>query len=365
MNLKEKAKMLPSSPGVYLMKNSHGSIIYIGKSKNLKNRVESYFTNSSTHSPKVIKLIKNIKDFDYIVTDTEFEAFLLECKLIKEIKPIFNSKMKNPNSYCYIKIEINRKYPNIEISDEFNIDDGNIYFGPYTNKNTVLRAIQGIKECCRILCSNDFLRTSKCLNYSLGLCIGMCFNDNAKEQYNDVIHKITNLLYGTDREIIELIKNKMITSSEKYDFESAAKYRDYLSAVNYLVNKIKVIEFIKKNRNILLFEKLNSKEFKIFLLKGIKILFNKKYMLLEDNFKEIACEISSNISYYFNNNTFEKSVNIEKNEADESQIIYSYLKNKSNNCSYFFIPYKKLNKKNMKIDTKIESLLKKSFATSN
>jgi excinuclease ABC subunit C len=104
LDLKEKIKNLPSSSGVYLMKDSLQSIIYVGKSKNLKSRVSSYFVNSKSHSPKVVKLVKNIKDFEYSLTDTEFEAFMLECKLIKKIKPIYNKKMKSPLSYTYIKI---------------------------------------------------------------------------------------------------------------------------------------------------------------------------------------------------------------------------------------------------------------------
>ena len=132
MNPKEKAKQLPSSPGVYLMKDSYGSIIYVGKSKNLKNRVSSYFQESSTHSNKVIKLVQHLKDFDIIQTDTEFEAFILECKLIKEIQPLYNRLMKNPQSYTYIRIVMDRSSQRIELANRMNEDDGNLYFGPYT-----------------------------------------------------------------------------------------------------------------------------------------------------------------------------------------------------------------------------------------
>jgi excinuclease ABC subunit C len=135
LNLKEKIKIIPSAPGVYLMKDSLQSIIYVGKSKDLKSRVSSYFINSKSHSPTVVKLVKNIKDFEYILTDTEFEAFMLECKLIREIKPMYNKKMKSPLSYTYIKIH--KDYTNIETSTESVQDDGNFYFGPYTSKGTV------------------------------------------------------------------------------------------------------------------------------------------------------------------------------------------------------------------------------------
>ena len=111
MELKEKIKNLPSSPGVYLMKESRGGIIYVGKANNLKRRVQSYFHNSKSHSPKVEKLVKHLTDFDYLITDTEFEAFMLECQLIKQLKPLYNKKMKNPLSYTYIVIQMDDEYP--------------------------------------------------------------------------------------------------------------------------------------------------------------------------------------------------------------------------------------------------------------
>lgn len=146
MDLKEKVKKLPSSPGVYLMKDSLNNVIYVGKSKNLKNRVGSYFINSKSHSPKILKLVQNLKDFEYKITDTEFEAFLLECELIKKIKPAYNRLMKNPKSYSYIKIILNEKYPSIEISHESNETDGNIYFGPYSRKNIVEKDFMVLKN---------------------------------------------------------------------------------------------------------------------------------------------------------------------------------------------------------------------------
>lgn len=162
------------------MKDSLNSIIYVGKSKNLKSRVGSYFQNSKSHTPKVMKMVKNIRDFEYILTDTEFEAFMLECKLIHEIKHEYNRKMKSPMSYTYIKIGTKEKYPKIEISSECSDIDNNLYFGPYTSRNTVERGIEGLKTWGKILCSSNFEKASPCLNYSLGSCIGMCFSASGK-----------------------------------------------------------------------------------------------------------------------------------------------------------------------------------------
>ncbi|BAH06588.1 hypothetical protein CKR_1537 [Clostridium kluyveri NBRC 12016] len=354
MDLKEKIKELPSSPGVYLMKDSLNSIIYVGKSKNLKNRIASYFQNSKSHTPKVLKLVKNLRDFDYILTDTEFEAFMLECKLIKQIKPIYNKQMKNTQAYCYIKI--NQKYPDIKISNEYVKNDGNLYFGPYPSRNTVERGIQGIKECCKIFCSNNFKKASYCLNYSLDLCLGMCLDSTVEKQYSTILDKIINLLNGTDKSILKEMEYTMNKASDKFNFENAAKYRDYISSVNYLLNRANICKFVKKNKNIAFLEHLEHNNIKFFLIKGNKVIFSKKYYLENIDFQKLKSSVKSNILFYFNNKAIKKSIELHKEKMDESQIIYSYLRSKSINRTYVVISSKWLNNLN---DTSIDKAINK------
>jgi excinuclease ABC subunit C len=348
MNLKEKVSSLPSSPGVYLMKDSQDSIIYVGKSKKLKSRVGSYFQNSKSHSPKIVKMVRNIHDFEYILTDTEFEAFLLECKLIKKIKPIFNKLMKSPMSYCYIKITISEKYPDIELSSECDNSDGNLYFGPYTSKNTVEASIQGIKECCKIMCSNKSRKSAACLNYSLGLCIGICVNDTAVEQYNQIIQKIINLLSGYDKSIINEMESAMNAASEKFDFETAAKYRDYIGKVNSLIGKKEVIEFTEENKNIAMIEWLNEETFKCFIIKGNKVLFSENFTLTNYSLENLKSAIKEYILFYFKTKAPKTLIEINKDELDEAQIIYSYLKAPKSNCRHVIIPEEWLKNKSSK-----------------
>jgi excinuclease ABC subunit C len=323
MELKEKVKNLPSSPGVYLMKDSRAQIIYVGKAKNLKNRVRSYFQNSQAHSQKINKLKASLKDFDYILTDTEFEAFMLECQLIREIKPIFNRMMKSPQAYIYIGIQMDDGYQRIEICS--NPDKPNsLYFGPYTSKHTVERALQAIKDFYKISCSTPSNKNTPCLNYSLGLCIGMCLGGAALDQYNDSINKIIGLLEGKDTSLLEIFERRMIEASETFEFEEAVKYRDILETIHSLLNKEKVIEFTESDKNMVVIESLTDKTFKLFLIKKNKILFSEKYQWSEVETLREAIKTTVLTTFKTKKGTSAKKIN--KDEIDAAQIIYSYLK---------------------------------------
>jgi excinuclease ABC subunit C len=350
MNLKEKVKELPMSPGVYLMKDSQDQIIYVGKAKILKRRVQSYFQNAKAPSQKVEKLKKTINDFEYILTDTEFEAFMLECQLIKELKPFYNKKMKSPLSYTYIMIRMDNGYQRMDISHNLIENANSLYFGPYTSKSTVEKAIKGIKEFYKIDCHSSSKRNTACLNYSLGLCIGTCLGGAKVEQYNHIMNKIVSLFHGTDLSVLEEINNKMSTASEKFDFETAARYRNYIEAIKVLLNKEKVIAFTEENRNIVILEPLTADSFKLFLVKRNQVLFSRIYSHKD---KELLEEkIKKDILSYFKAST--NYLKISKDEIDEAQIIYSYLKGST--CSYSFIPEKWLTPKNL---THLENTLKK------
>lgn len=356
MNLREKVKSLPALPGVYLMKDSLNNIIYVGKSKCLKKRVSSYLQNSKFHSPKVIKLVKNLRDIEYILTDTEFEAFMLECKLIREIKPLYNKKMKTPLSYVYVRLSIDEKCPSIEISDDEDRDDKSLYYGPYTNRNTVQTGINGIKESCKILYSSNCKKHSPCLNYSLGLCIGPCMDQKSNEKYIQTLIKIAGMLDSSDKTILGQMENMMNSAVDKLDFESAAKYREYINAANYLLSNAKVIKFTSANQNIALLEYLKDGMFKLFLVKGNNILFSDKYKTNSLCHDSLLSIMERNILYCFRSGAYEVPLKIGKNEIDESGIIYSYLKNSKNNCRYVIIPQQWVDFQNR---TEIDEVLNK------
>ncbi|ULT55008.1 GIY-YIG nuclease family protein [Neobacillus drentensis] len=331
MKLKDKVKSLPLTPGVYLMKDAHGHIIYVGKAKSLKKRVQSYFQHSKAHTQKIKKMVSNIFDFDYVLTDTEFEAFLLECNLIKELKPHFNKKMKSPQSYIYLVIKMVAGKRVLEMASSIEENDGNLYFGPFLNKYTVERAITGIKDVFKINCSNPSMKHGPCLNYSLGLCMGVCLGGSALAQYNRILDKIIAFLNGTDSEILEEIGQKMVTASEQYQFEVAAKYRNILGTINALLFKEKVIEFTEANQTIVVVESLTESTFKHFLIKGNKVLY-REILNNEQPFETIKM----NLSTYLKQSPLNTRIVVSKEELDEAQIIYNYLK--SGHCRYRIIP---------------------------
>ena len=356
LDLKEKVRALPSVPGVYLMKDSLGGIIYVGKSKNLKNRVGSYFQNIKSRTPKVEKLIKNLKDFDYIITDTEFEAFMLEYTLIIELKPRYNRLMKNPLSYTYIKIELGEKYPSIELSSTNSQNEHTLYFGPYTNKNAAQKAIQGIKDFYKINCNYNYKNGTSCLSYSLDLCIGMCLEVAATtKQYENIICKVIASLNDTDNTLLKEIEEKMLIASEQFDFETATKYRDYIASVTYLINNRKTIKFAEENKNIVMIESLNEHLIKLFLIKKNNVLFSKTYNINDINVKQLNEIIKISIIHYFKTIT-SSPIEVNKDEIDKTQIIHSYLQ--SSSCNYITIPENLLNLEcNSELDALITKLL--------
>lgn len=333
MNLSEKVANLPLTPGVYLMKDHLGHIIYVGKAKRLKKRVQSYFYDNKGHSPKVKQLVRHIRDLDYIETDTEFEAFLLECRMIKDIKPMYNKKMKNPLAYTYITVRDKRPYAQLDISYEPE-EDGQV-FGPYTSRSTVERAILGIKESQRILCSSPQAKSSLCLNYSLGLCIGMCGGGEALLKYNEIMQRIIGLLSGKDHSILAEMEKKMEEAAQRFDFETAAKTRDYLTAVHALLQKEAVIGFTGANNNIAVLERIDGFTLKLILIKGSNVLYAGKIAGGQAE-APLAVEIAAAIAGCFESAPALAADTIGRDRIDEAQIIYSHLTHSSD--SHLIIP---------------------------
>ncbi|MGH4050661.1 MAG: excinuclease ABC subunit UvrC [Clostridium sp.] len=238
-------KMLPGEPGVYLMRNNLGEIIYVGKAKILKNRVRQYFKNSKNHSVKVLAMVKNISEFEYIVTDSEMEALILECNLIKKYSPRYNILLKDDKHYPFIKITINEEFPRVFVTRNI-ANDGCKYFGPYTDSAAVYSTIELIKQVfpvrtCRRTIKEGSLPARPCLNYHIGLCKAPCAGYINKQEYGEIIKGIIELLTGKDKIIKDDLKKKMEKSSQLLEFEKAAMFRDKIMAIDKINEKQKIV----------------------------------------------------------------------------------------------------------------------------
>ena len=320
MWIQEKLKQLPSEPGVYFMKDSRGNIIYVGKSKNLKARVSSYFHQSKNHSKKVEKLVNHLKDFDYVVTDTEFEALLLEARYIHDLQPLYNRLMKNPKSYPYLIFTKEKGYYEMKASTSIPDDKDWIIFGPYSSKNKVETAINGLKHYFKINCTNW---TKPCLDYSIGKCLGMCIGGENLIKYERMMDRIIALFSGKCESVLIELEKKMGEASLQCQFEKAAELRDTLDAVKALLGKEEAIELAKEQNNLGMIDAIDEETAKFFFIKGKDVLFRKKIPLKNECVKEIGKTIKRELPRLqpVSTNLF----SFKQEEIDELFIIHSSL----------------------------------------
>lgn len=238
-DINEELKKLPTCPGVYMHKDRLGTVIYVGKAVNLRNRVRQYFRNSSQHSPKVRSMVSNIAEFDYITCGTEMEALILECNLIKKYMPKYNILLKDDKTYPYIEVTMSEEFPRVIRTREVKRDE-NRYFGPYSDSTAVWRILKMIDEMYPLKkCSTLHFpeNTRPCLNYFIGKCKGICVGKADREEYLEMIRDILGILGGKDAGVIRKLERKMMEASDALKYEEAAKYRDYIRALRSLSEK--------------------------------------------------------------------------------------------------------------------------------
>ena len=242
--LRKKSMSLPLTPGVYLMKNKKGEIIYVGKAKALKNRVSSYFGSQNNHTTKVRKMVENVEDFDYIMCDSEFEALVLECSLIKQHSPKYNILLKDDKGYHYIKV-INGEWKNF-FAVKQRLDDGAEYIGPYTGSYGITNAVDAAKKIflipqCTKLFPRDFGKSRPCLNFFIGQCSAPCAGKISREAHNEAVEQAIDFIINGSGKAVESLTEKMLEASENLEFEKAAKIRNKIAAIKKVTEKQKVV----------------------------------------------------------------------------------------------------------------------------
>ena len=291
-------KNLPSKPGVYLMKNSLGEVIYVGKAKILKNRVKSYFQNSKNHSEKVRVMVKHIAEFEYIVTDSEMEALILECNLIKKYSPRYNILLKDDKFYPFIKITVNDDFPRVFVTRNYS-KDGSKYFGPYTNGTAVYETINLINKIfplrtCKLLIKEGGELVRPCLNYHIKKCFGPCGGYISKEEYGKMINDVIDILSGKDTTVLKVLQSEMEEASMNLEFEKAADLRDKILAIKAIVEKQKIFKTMEGDEDFInIYKDEKDSCVQVFFSREGKILGREHFIFentAEDSIEEILEE---------------------------------------------------------------------------
>ena len=290
---------IPMEPGVYLMKDKNGKIIYVGKAKLLKNRVRQYFQNPERHTPKVRAMVSNIADFEYILTDSELEALILECNLIKKHKPYYNILLKDDKNYPYIKVTIGEDFPKILFARKME-RDGAKYFGPYTSSAAVREAIDMVSKLykipnCNISLPRDMGKKRACLNAHIGQCVAPCERTVTKQEYKKMISDACRFLNGEHEELLSSLEQDMYAASEAMEFERAAILRDKLDSIKRLDERQKIISERQADEDVLGFYHQEAKTFaEVFFIRRGRLL-GRRTVILDKSGEMAESELEHNI----------------------------------------------------------------------
>lgn len=284
-DLEQELKNLPDQPGVYIMHNADGEVIYVGKAKILKNRVRQYFQKSQNHTPKVLAMVSNIAYFEYIVTDSETEALALECNLIKKYRPKYNILLKDDKHYPYIKVTINEPYPKVMKVRKLQ-KDGAKYYGPYVSESTVKNTLELVQKLfkppmCRRRFPEDIRKGRPCLNYHINNCFAPCTGRVTKEEYRQVFFNICRFLDGNHKELINDLTEQMKEASKDMLYEKAADLRDKIRAIQDIEENQKIINTEKQDdRDVIALAREDTAAFcEIFFIRNGKVIGRESYKI--------------------------------------------------------------------------------------
>lgn len=337
-------KNLPEKPGVYIMKNSLGEIIYVGKAKILKNRVRSYFQNSKNHSEKVKVMVKNISEFEYIVTDSEMEALILECNLIKKYSPRYNIALKDDKFYPFIKITINDDFPRVFVTRKY-AKDGAKYFGPYTNATAVYETINLINKIfpirtCKLLIKENGDKVRPCLNYHIKKCVAPCAGYLKKEEYAEMINDIMDILNGRDKTIVNSLKHKMEEASKNLEFEEAAKFRDKILAIDSIVEKQKIFKTMEGDEDFInIYQDEIDSCIQVFFSRDGKII-GREHFIFKNTADDKVSEVLEDFITSFYGGTAKIPKTIYLPEIEDCELIEDFLTIKRGAKAWVKVPQK-------------------------
>ncbi len=344
-DIQEELKKLPDHPGVYLMHDDRDAIIYIGKAISLRNRVRQYFQTSRNKGPKIEKMVTHIDHFEYILTDSELEALVLECNLIKEHRPKYNTMLKDDKTYPYIKVTLGEAYPRVLFSRLMKKDKSK-YYGPYTSAGAVKDTIELVQKLFQIRTCNrtlprDIGKERPCLNYHIHQCQAPCQGYISKEDYRLQIRGAMELLNGNFAPVIKDLEEKMKAASEALEFEKAMEYRDLLTSVRQVAQKQKITSFDGEDRDILALA-MDDRDavVQVFFVREGKLIGREHFHVTigaEDTKKEV---LSTFIGQYYAGTPFVPKEIMLPMEIDDANVVAEWLSAKRGQKVYIRVPKK-------------------------
>lgn len=342
-NIAEELKKLPEKPGVYIMKNKDGEIIYVGKAVVLKNRVRQYFNSHSNQNPKVQTMILQIHEFEYIVTDTEIEALILECNLIKKHRPKFNIMLKDDKNYPFIKITMKEDYPRVVIVRKVE-KDGAKYFGPFTSAVAVKETVDIIKKLFPVKSCNKVFKDNKgkdrpCLNYHIHQCLGPCRGNVSKEEYREIILDIVKFLDGNQNDIIEKLEKEMDEASQNMEFEKAARLRDKIISLRHILQKQKIVSADMEDQDVIAFSRDQTDScIQIFFIRKGKITGREHFIFEGINHLTDSELMTSFVKQFYSSSGYVPKAIVLQVDIDERDIIEKWLLEKRSSKVYIKVP---------------------------
>ena len=344
-NIQEELKKLPDKPGVYIMHDKKDDIIYVGKAIVLKNRVRSYFRESANHSPKIAKMVSLVERFEYIVTDSELEALVLENNLIKEHRPKYNTMLKDDKTYPYIKVTMGETYPRVLFSREMKKDKSK-YFGPYTSAGAVKETIELINKLYKLRTCNrnlpkDMGKDRPCLNYHIHQCKAPCQNWISPEEYKKQIEQALEFLNGNYGVILKDLQSKMEEAAENLEFEEAASYRDLLTSVKQVSQKQKITDSEGEDRDVIALAKEEEDVVvQVFFVRDGRLIGREHFYMTNVSEETTSGILTSFIKQFYAGTPFIPKELLIQEEIEELDVISAWLYEKRGNKVWLRFPKK-------------------------
>ncbi len=344
-DIQEELKKLPDQPGVYLMHDSRDAIIYIGKAVSLRNRVRQYFQSSRNKGAKIEKMVTHIARFEYIITDSELEALVLECNLIKEHRPHYNTMLKDDKTYPYIRVTLGETYPRVLFSRQMKKDKSK-YFGPYSSaggvKDTIelLCKLYQIRDCNRVL-PRDEGKERPCLNYHIHQCMAPCQGYVTPEEYRERVDKALDFLGGNYQPILKELEQKMNTAAENLEFERAAEYRELLKSVHAVAQKQKITDTGGEDRDIIAMA-MDDRDavVQVFFVRDGKLIGREHFHVTIGNEDQPSGILSAFIRQYYAGTPFLPKEILIQTEIEDQDVIREWLTAKRGQNVYLRVPKK-------------------------